>query len=248
MFFSAFMSTTSIASSHDCFTALESNKTLVSIGACQERHSPVSTFKIALALMGFNEGILIDTNQPKWKYKPEYQASWDAWKEDQTPSRWIQMSTVWYSQELVKKIGKTKVNQYVSQFKYGNQDMSGGITQAWLDNSLRISPIEQTQFIEKMLQKQLKISQNAYKETKVLLYQGNLENGWKIYGKTGSGLLASAKNLKTGWFVGWIEKNEHQIAFAQFIEIEKKDEDWGGPKAKEIAITHLTRLAHEADL
>jgi beta-lactamase class D len=230
------------ASTHDCFTAIESDKTLVSTGACQERHSPCSTFKIALSLMGFNEKILIDNDHPKWPYKPEYSAGWDVWREDQTPSSWIQMSTVWYSQELTKKMGKTTVDKYISMFRYGNQDMSGGLTQAWLDSSLQISPIEQTQFIQHMIRKQFKLSHHAYRETKLLLFQGNLGHGWKIYGKTGSGNKASSSQLKTGWFVGWVEKNEHQIAFAQFIEIDKKAEDWAGPKAQEIAISHLTSL------
>jgi len=230
------------ASSHDCFTAIESENTLVSTGACKERHSPCSTFNIPLSLMGFNERILMDNDHPKWPYKPEYNSSWDVWKENQTPSSWMQMSTVWFSQELTKKMGIATVNKYISMFKYGNQDMTGGLTQAWLDSSLQISPIEQTQFIQHMIQKQFKISEHAYKETKLLLFQGNLGHGWKMYGKSGSGDKASSPKLKTGWFVGWIEKNEVQIAFAQFIEMDKNVEDWGGPKAQEIAMSHLAKL------
>jgi beta-lactamase class D len=39
-------------------------------GQCAARFSPCSTFKIPLALMGFDAGILKDAHDPAWDYDP----------------------------------------------------------------------------------------------------------------------------------------------------------------------------------
>jgi beta-lactamase class D len=54
----------------------DSGKVLQQVGAqCETRNSPASTFKIAIAVMGYDAGILSDAHAPAWPYKEEY-AAW----------------------------------------------------------------------------------------------------------------------------------------------------------------------------
>ena len=52
------------------FIIQEKDRILKLEGDCTKRHSPGSTFKIAISLMGYNEGLLTDETHPEWEFKP----------------------------------------------------------------------------------------------------------------------------------------------------------------------------------
>jgi len=220
--------------------------------ACSERASPNSTFKIPLSLMGFDAGVLQNAHHPVWPYKPEYEALIDLWTKPHDPTSWIKESCVWYSQVLTTELGVEDFKKYVQLFDYGNQDVSGdpgannGLTHAWLSSSLKISPLEQAQFLEKLLTEKLPVSEKAIEITRALLYVETLPNGWRLYGKTGSGFQTQAdgtlnRERQIGWFVGWIQKGggiflqkENRIkVFAHIIYDEEKQDTCAGPRARE---------------
>lgn len=188
-----------------------SNSFILQRGECDKQISPMSTFKIALSLMGFDQGILLDENHPVWPYLG-YDAFLESWKLDQTPKSWLTNSTIWYSRALTVQMGIETLCDYVTRFEYGNQDMSGGVTQAWLSSSLQISPRQQVLFLTKMLQHQLPISSYAVETTKSILFTEEWDNGWKLFGKTGSDLSMCA------WYVGWVEKEGDLKIFALVVE------------------------------
>lgn len=74
-------------------------------GDCATRNSPASTFKLPLAVMGFDAGILKDPHAPVWPYRAEYRASRDEARRDADPTWWLKESIVWYSQQLTLKLG-----------------------------------------------------------------------------------------------------------------------------------------------
>ncbi|XCI75212.1 MAG: penicillin-binding transpeptidase domain-containing protein [Flavobacteriales bacterium] len=205
-------------------------KILSQEGLTFKRHSPASTFKIVIALMGYDTGILIDEYHPEWPYKEAYQARLDVWKRFYNPVAWMKNNCVWYSQLIMQKLGMEKLRSYISHFGYGNQDLSGdpgqnnGLTKSWLDNSLEISVEEQVFFIERLLDGKLLVSKRAIEYIHKLLYIGVLPKGWKLFGKNGVGNLLDEKGDKTaalGWFVGWIQKDEKRLAFAYYVEGER---------------------------
>jgi beta-lactamase class D len=215
--------------SNDCFFAKENNLIVVNEGDCQLRHSPHSTFKIVISLMGFNEGILIDEKTPEWEFKNGYIDFLDRWKQPYNPSLWMKNSCIWYSQLITQKIGMEKFQDYVTKFNYGNQDVSGdkdehnGLTYSWLSSSLQISPQEQVEFLQAFLDKKLPVSSQSYDMTKKLLFMEDLKDGWKIYGKTGWALPKNGDGTKDdgkqfGWFIGWVSNGERNIVFAHCIE------------------------------
>ena len=236
-----------------CFIAKDDSVVIKCEGDCKIRYSPCSTFKIALALMGYDAGILKDEMHPVWPFKEGYDDFRDAWKQDQTPKSWIKESCVWYSQVLTKHLGMKKFQNYVKKFNYGNTDLSGdkgqdnGLTNAWLSSSLEISPEEQVIFLEKLLSNKLPVSSHAQTMTRNIVYVEDLPHGWKLYGKTGSGYVLNEdrtqnREIKHGWFIGWIAKGDKKIIFVNHIVDDKKEEKHAGPRAKEQVKQKLLQL------
>ncbi len=179
----------------------------------QKRVTPCSTFKIALSLMGFDAGILKDENHPVWNFQEGYDEYLDSWDAPQTPQTWIKVSCLWYSKLIALELGMEKMQHYLALLKYGNQEMSGGLTTAWVNSSIQISPKEQVAFIQKIVQEKLPVSIHAIQMTKRLLLLDELSERWKLYGKTGwSGHVGNDQEV--AWFVGWIEKENAFFPFA----------------------------------
>ena len=73
--------------------------------------------------------------------------------------------------------------------------------------------------------------------TQKILFIEKLPHGWKLYGKTGSGYQLKPdgslnEDLKTGWFVGWVEKGDRKILFVHYLEDKEKIAAYGGLRAK----------------
>lgn len=242
-----------------CFLAREKGVTLKHEGSdCNKRYAPESTFKIALSLMGFDAGLLKNEIYPEWPYKKEYELFVQFWKYPHNPHTWIRDSCVWYSQVLTQKLGMKQFKGYVDKFHYGNQDVTGdkgkenGLTHAWLSSSLAISPEEQVQFLQQLVNKKLPVSKKSLTMTKNIMYIQELSGGWMLYGKTGNGrqLTPDKKQklpLQHGWFVGWIEKDGRVITFADHLADSKQNKVFASFRARNDALIKLWYLIDELE-
>lgn len=226
---------------------------LVQEGPCAGRESPASTFKVALSLMGFDSGLLVDAHTPAEPYKPEYRAMMESWKVTTDPTNWLEDSIVWYSQVLTRRMGQERFAKYVADFAYGNGDISGdsgkdnGLTNAWLSSSLQISPQEQADFLRRMLAGRLPVSKKALDTTLALMPKFPADDGWDVAGKTGSGLLRGAdgkldRDRQFGWFVGWATKGTRTVVFARLVRDDAKTDDRAGVRARGQFIDALPAL------
>lgn len=212
------------------FIARQNNKDIKIIGNIDNRYPPFSTFKAVLAYIGFTEGILETKDSPKWDFKEEYENNFQDWYtrekgleyqwcQAHTPATFMKHSVVWYSHKITQRLGKKKFQEYVSKLNYGNKDVSGtpdkddSLLNSWLGTSLEISPREQVEFLEKLFANEPELSKYAQEKTKEVMDREEEWVGWKLYGKTGGG---SGRN---GWFVGWIEKGDQRIIFAQYLDL-----------------------------
>lgn len=219
-------------------------KVLKREGVCDQRVTPASTFKIALSLMGYDSGYLTDEHLPALPFHEGY-ADWvPSWKATTDPTTWIRNSVVWYSQQLTEWLGAERFRHYVEAFHYGNEDVSGdpgqsnGLSRAWLNSSLRISPLEQLQFLHRMLTRQLPVSASAYDMTNHITAVGVLPDGWEVHGKSGNGSRMNADGsvdhtLHIGWFVGWASKGKRVVAFARCVEDEEPQSESAAKRARE---------------
>ncbi len=213
----------------------DSHETIMELGLeIDEQVTPCSTFKIALSLMGFDSGILQNEQSPVWLFQEGYDDFLESWKSPQVPQTWMKNSCIWFSKILAGKLGLENFQLYLIALDYGNQDASGGLTTAWINSSLKISPREQVSFIKKMMQGQLTISSYAIEKTKSILFIEELSNGWKLFGKTG--WTGSNTKDELGWFVGWIEKQNSFFPFAYQIRENKINLPQRIPRVKQLLI------------
>ena len=198
---------------------------IVREGACDQRFTPMSTFKIALALIGYDAGVMVDQHNPRWDYDPKFNAPKRA-RIAVDPIIWQQESILWYSQALTRKLGQASFSRSIKALGYGNGDVSGmpgednGLTHSWLSSSLLISANEQAQFMRRIVAQDLPVSENALAMTKAIVPSFEAGGGWRVQGKTGSGSLRGRngkldRSRPIGWFVGWAEKDGRKVVFAR---------------------------------
>lgn len=219
---------------------------------CDDRIGPASSFKFTLALIGFDAGILTDAATPAWPYRAGYGALRAVDKATTDPARWLRESVLWYSRVLVEKLGAEQFAQYVAALDYGNADVSGdpgannGMTHAWLNTSLVISPVEQLRFIRRFLVGDLPVSTEAIVRTAAITPAFDPGGGWTIRGKTGTGYIreSSGKPGKRqyGWFVGWATDGSRTYAFAALSKNTKPGGPALGPQTRDEVVARWLKL------
>lgn len=140
-------------------------------GDCDGRVTPASTFKIALAVMGYDAGFLKDASSPVLPFRQGYPDWIKAWRQPTGPAAWMKHSVVWYSQRIAENLGTERFGAYLARFDYGNADGSGdpgkdnGLERSWISSSLTISPREQVRFLSRLLHGELPASADAVGRT-----------------------------------------------------------------------------------
>ena len=213
---------------------------------CETPLTPASTFKIPLSLIGFESGILRDAERPAWPYKDEYQTWNDDWKVTTTPRTWLRDSVVWYSQVLTRRLGDATFKQYVTALGYGNRDVSGGLTTAWLSSSLRITAVEQVAFVRRMIRRELPVSRAAIDRTMAIMPMAST-GSWRIHGKTGTGSQrrpdgTNDSDRQVGWFVGWAQRDGRTLVFTRVIEDERPERVRAGLRARDMLLADWPTL------
>lgn len=204
---------------------------------CREEASPYSTFKIISALAGLQNGVIADEfstmNYDGTDYgNPE-------WNEALTLEQAFQKSCVWYFREVIDAVGNDEMQKELDALPYGNCDISEwdgsninplpSLNGFWLDSSLRISPLEQVQVLEKIFEGQSDYNSNNIELLKSIMLTDE-DGTQRIYGKTGSSGNGEA------WFVGFAETAGKRKYFAVYLDDREQKDQVSGNKAKEIAL------------
>lgn len=168
-----------------------------------ERYLPASTFKIPNALIALQTGVAPGEDfLLRWDGKPRGRPEWDR---DHTLASAMEVSAVWYFQELARRVGEARMRSFVTAFDYGNGDVSGELDHFWLTGNLGISPLEQVLFLGRMKAGELPVERAhvATVEKITTLASGKDKDGpWTLRGKTG--MHEDAANAH-GWLVGSVE-------------------------------------------
>jgi beta-lactamase class D len=232
-----------------------SREVLVEDGDCRSRVTPASTFKMVLAVMAYDAGIITSAHEPKLPFKEGY-ADWGgkAWRQDTDPAMWMANSTVWYSQRLAERLGADVLTRYAKSFGYGNADFSGdagknnGLERSWISSSLQVSPMEQAGFVAALVNGKLPVSAEAMRGAMGLVVQGGESDGWVLNGKTGSAFPRKAdgnfdRARGWGWYVGWAEKGDRRVVFVRLAQDEARNEVSGGLRARDALVADWAELA-----
>ena len=174
-----------------------------------EARLPASTFKIANSLIALETGVVEDPDKDVFKWDG-VERSIAAWNKDHTMRSAIAVSAVPVYQEIARRIGQERMQKYVDLLDYGNRDIGGGIDQFWLSGALRIDPVQQVDFVDRLRRGVLPISRRSQDLVRDILPVTKV--GDAVI-RTKSGLTGKDQG-SLGWMVGWVEKGSAQTVFA----------------------------------
>lgn len=176
------------------------------------RYIPASTFKIPNTLIALEEKVIKDENEViKWD---EVVRSYEPWNKDQTLQSAISISCVWCYQRFAKKIGDKKYLAYLKKLHYGNEKTGSDVTTFWLEGDLKISALDQIEFLKRLYNNDLPFKQKYIDITKKILTVEKTKD-YTIKAKSGwSG--------KIGWYVGYVQSKNNVWFFALNADISKE--------------------------
>jgi beta-lactamase class D len=168
---------------------------------------PASTFKIANALIGLEVGSIADENEVfPWDGKPKMRAEWER---DQTLASGMRDSTVWMFQEVARRTGKQRMKDWLTRLDYGNRDIAGGIDLFWLQGNLRVSALQQVDFLHRLAEGRLPMTQRAQRLVRDALVVERTRD-YTLHAKSGS---TSMRAGAIHWWVGWVERRGKPVAY-----------------------------------
>lgn len=231
---------------------------LVEEGDCRTRVTPASTFKVPLAVMGFDAGFLNDADYPVLAYH-DGDPDWGGanWRRDTNPADWLRYSVVWYSQRITHALGFEALTAYADAFGYGNADLSGdpgfdnGLDRAWIASSLQVSPYEQVRFLRALVLNALPVRDDAMSHAREIV-EVRQADGWMVHGKTGAAYPRRADRSfdyarAWGWYVGWAEKDGQTLVFARLTQAREKTKASPGVLARDVFLSEWPELAGQGD-
>ncbi|KPM46683.1 penicillin-binding transpeptidase domain-containing protein [Jiulongibacter sediminis] len=175
---------------------------------------PASTFKIANSIQALENGIVEnDSTMFYWDGQPRYLKSWE---EDLTFHQAFQRSCVPCYQEIARETGVERMRQTLEKIGYpGMVFDSSTIDNFWLEGDSRISQFQQIEFLKRLVNKELPVSQKTVDiMSKIMLIDQNED--YDFYGKTGWAQPNDSTNI--GWFVGYAVTPKDTLYMATNIQ------------------------------
>ena len=196
------------------------------------RFSPASTFKIPNTLIGLDLGVLESGDDS---------FSWDGvdrgladWNNDQTLLSAFRVSCVWCYQEIARKVGLVQYETALNLIGYGNQKVGDQVDRFWLNGVLRISAVEQINFLKSLLGGSVPYHREHIDIVKEVMRE---EQGadYVLYAKSGW----TGPEQHVGWYVGYLENADGIWLFAMNMRMDVATE---APLRKELTVESLRAL------
>ena len=178
------------------------------------RFAPCSTFKVP------NTAILLQSGTAP---DPSFTLAYD--KALQQPRHWardfdlrsaFKASSLWYYQAMARRGGLATQRRFVEQFRYGNADVSGGLDTTgqpfWVDGTLRISADEQVEFLRRLYEGKLGLSERTTALTREIMLVEETPS-WRLSAKTGA-CRPDPNGETSNWYVGFVERGQTVHYFA----------------------------------
>jgi len=182
------------------------------------KYIPASTFKIFTALVALETGVITDEQTViPWDRVERSHAEWNR---DHTLASAFRVSTVWFYQELARRVGAERMQAFLDTVGYGNRTMGGSIDMFWLDGGLRITPRQQVEFLVRLFKNNLPFSPRTMALVRKIMVQEKTDT-YTLSAKTG---WSDAEIPGVGWYVGFVERKNGVFFFATELQIWKPDD------------------------
>ena len=190
------------------------------------RRSPCSTFKIISSAIALENGIIEpDNSVHTWSGEIFWN---EKWNKDIDFGEAFQTSCVWYFREVIDEIGTDMMQAELERISYGNCDISDwegrlntnnnnrALTGFWIESSLKISPKEQVEVMERIFGDDADYSEDTINRLKqIMLVPEQNRTDISIYGKTGMGKAQGI--VVDAWFTGFAETPKGNIYFCVYL-------------------------------
>lgn len=110
------------------------------------------------------------------------------WNANQNLTTAFQNSVNWYFQSLDQAAGLKTLEDFYTYINYGNHDLSGGVSSFWAESSLKISPIEQVEMLQRLYINDFNFDADNIQTVKNALLLSSTADG-NLYGKTEQEIL-----------------------------------------------------------
>lgn len=180
---------------------------------------PASTFKIPNSIIALETGV-VKNDSTFFKWNGERRAL-RVWERDFIFKDAFHFSCVPCYQEIARKIGVKRMNDYLVKLNYGDIKVdSSNIDLFWLEGKSKINQFQQVDFLKRLYESKLPISGRTEKLLKnIITIEENDE--YKLSGKTGLSVTGEKDN---GWYVGYLEFKNNTYFFATNLEPNKEIE------------------------
>jgi len=206
-------------------------------GHAATRFAPCSTFKIP------NTAILLETGAARdldhvLPYDPALGLKNPDWARDQTLRSAFKVSALWYYRTMAQKAGIDAVSSVLSRLDYGN-GRAGQIGRQpfWVDGTLAISPDEQVDFLARLHEGRLALSERTLRLTREAMVAEETPR-WRLSAKTGACRPGGGK--VSLWYIGTVERD----GLARHFALHMTDTGYDRLMARRIPMTRaiLTQL------
>ncbi len=177
-----------------------------------------STFKILNSLIALDEGTITG---------PDEVFVWDGqhydipdWNQNQTLASAYKVSCVWCYQVIASRIDPKKYLAHIQWAGYGLLVEPFDQTHFWLDGSLKISALEQIEFLRKLANRSMPYKPASYDTLRDIMIVEKTDT-YTIRAKTG---WATSSTPQTGWYVGYVETKNGTWLFALNMDITDKSQ------------------------
>ncbi|MBZ0265517.1 class D beta-lactamase [bacterium] len=178
--------------------------------------TPASTFKVAHTLIALETGVVTEETVFKWD---GVDRGWDQWNRDLSIYDALHYSAIHIYQQIAPLIGEQRMTEWMKKIEYGNQNIAGGIDIFWVEGELRTTPLQQIDFLKRMVEGKLPVAEKHVEIVKNAMLNTKGE-GWTAFAKTGRAIRVLPQ---VGWYVGWIEREDAKpIYFATVLTDEKE--------------------------
>jgi beta-lactamase class D len=183
-------------------------------GRERRRLAPCSTFKIPNAVIGLETG-MIPSPDHVLKYddkKHRTQKFWpEEWAKDQDLRNAFRVSAIWYFREIADRAGRGTMQSFLDRFGYGNRDTSGWADPFWLGSSLRISPVEQVEFMDRLFRNEYGLTPGNVAAVESFMRRES-KDGRELFYKTGA--CTDREAGPEVWLVGFVQNGKDRTYFA----------------------------------
>ena len=190
----------------------------VNPGLAAAAFTPVSTYKVPIAIAALETGVLPDERTiAKWDGRQREIA---AWNQDLDLHGAMKTSSNWYFEQVHDRVGEGRMRAWVDKLQFGTS-AEAGERPTWIDGGRVITPLQQAEFFARFAAGKLPVSPRTQEILRRILVVEE-RAGVTLRAKTGTAALGGGGTL--GWLAGTVEHpGGRRFSFATFFRGSKAD-------------------------